>query len=308
MARVLAIGGAHIDRTCRLDAPHRPGASNPGTWESHIGGGVFNACRNLARLGHEVTLVSARGGDPVGEAVSNAAEAAGIDDRPMTFLDRSTASYTAILEPDGNLVTAVADMSIYDRIPPRRMLTARFRDLVRNTDLLLCDANFPAPTLETFGLIARKTGLPLAAIAISPAKVVKLSGVIEDLSALFMNTAEADALTGQHKHQYQHRIEALRNLGLGGAVVTNGPEAITAYLGEEEAARMPPPLPALSDVTGAGDALASGVLHARFSGYDLATCLEAGIALSRLTVAVPGPVRDDLTPELLDRTIAELRG
>ncbi|WP_174235788.1 carbohydrate kinase family protein [Pseudohoeflea suaedae] len=303
MARILAIGGAHIDRTGRLDAPHRPGASNPGAWETHVGGGVFNACRNLARLGHEVTLVSARGGDAIGEMVAEAACSAGIDDRPMTFLDRATASYTAILEPDGNLVTAVADMSIYDRIAPRRLLTARFRDLVRQADLLLCDANFPAPTLETFGLIARKTGLPLAAIAISPAKVVKLSGLLEDLSVLFMNAAEADTLAGSHPH----RIEALRDLGLGGAIVTSGPEAITAYLGEEQAAHMPPPLPALSDVTGAGDALASGVLHARFSGHDLATCLEAGIALARLTVAVPGPVRDELTPSLLDRAIAELR-
>jgi hypothetical protein len=115
MARILAIGGAHIDRTGRLSSPHRPGASNPGHWESTPGGGVFNAARNLARLGHRVALVSPRGGDAAAGQVAAAAREAGIEDCPLTFLDRATPSYTSILEPDGNLVTALADMALYDR-------------------------------------------------------------------------------------------------------------------------------------------------------------------------------------------------
>jgi pseudouridine kinase len=295
MARVLAIGGAHIDRTGRLDEAHRPGASNPGRWESHPGGGVFNAARNLARLGHDVTLVSARGGDSIGEEVAQAAEEAGLDDRPMVFLDRTTASYTAVLEPDGNLVTAVADMAIYDIIPPRRLLTARFREHVRSADFLLCDANFPAPTLEMLGLIARRTGKPLAAIAISPAKVTRYAGMLADISALFMNKAEATTLAGTD----ENLVDELTDKGLGGAVITAGPEPVDAFLGAEQGRHTPPPLPRLADVTGAGDALAAGVLHARLAGHDLATCLQWGSALARLTVQVKGPVRTDLTPALL---------
>ncbi|MAY63010.1 MAG: carbohydrate kinase [Rhizobiales bacterium] len=301
MARILAIGGAHLDRTCRLEGPHLPGASNPGRWENHLGGGVFNTCRNLARLGHEVTLVSARGGDASGERVAEAAEEAGLDDRSMVFLDRATASYTAILEPDGNLVTAVADMAVYDRIPPRRLLTARFRDKVRDTDLLLCDANFPAPTLETLGLIARRTEKPLAAIAISPAKILRFSAMLGNISFLFMNAAEARALAGSGDNP----LPRLREMGLRGAAITAGPAPVTAFLDDETAQLTPSPLPALSDVTGAGDALAAGFLHALSSGQGLATSLRSGVALARLTVGVPGPVRDDLTTALLDRAIAE---
>jgi sugar/nucleoside kinase (ribokinase family) len=40
---------------------------------SKAGGGVFNAARNLSRLGHQVTLVAPRGGDAAAEAVARAA-------------------------------------------------------------------------------------------------------------------------------------------------------------------------------------------------------------------------------------------
>jgi sugar/nucleoside kinase (ribokinase family) len=51
---ILAIGGAHIDRRARISGDTKPGASNPGRWFEEPGGGVFNAARNLARLGRAV--------------------------------------------------------------------------------------------------------------------------------------------------------------------------------------------------------------------------------------------------------------
>lgn len=108
--KILVLGGAHIDRRGRISGETAPGASNPGTWFEEPGGGGFNAARNLARLGFQVTMISPRGGDPMGETVGEAADFAGIDDRPFVFLDRKTPSYTAIIEKDGNLVIALADM------------------------------------------------------------------------------------------------------------------------------------------------------------------------------------------------------
>lgn len=53
-----------------------------------------------------------------GEAVAEAARQAGVEDTPFTFLDRRTPSYTAILERDGNLVIALADMDLYKLFTP----------------------------------------------------------------------------------------------------------------------------------------------------------------------------------------------
>jgi len=301
MSRVLAIGGAHIDRIGRLRAAHLAGASNPGAWETMPGGGIFNVARNLSRLGHAVTLVSLRGGDDAGELVARAAQDAGVIDAPITFLDRATASYTAILEPDGNLVTALADMAIYDLIPPRRLLTARFREKVDACELILCDANLPSPTLETLGMIARRTGKPLVAVAISPAKVVRFINALPDLAMLFMNKAEARALTDKDEPTIDH----LRAIGLPGGTVTAGPDPVVLFTSQSEFTGTPSQLPKLADVTGAGDALASGVLDGWLRQLPQESWLSRGMALARMTASARGPVCHDLSIELLNKVVAE---
>lgn len=308
MACILVVGGAHVDREGRLFAPHIAGASNPGRWETHPGGGAFNAARNLARLGHQVTLVSPRGGDAAGEMVAAAAIDAGIEDCPITFLDRATPSYSAILEPDGNLVTALADMQLYDMVPARRLATWRFRARLDAADVLLMDANMPADTLTLLAEAARARGLVSAGIAISPAKIVRYSAALADLDFLFMNRNEARALTGRSEPGDGGWPEALRAKGLAGGAVTAGGEAVTVFTGAGTLTLEPPPLSNIADVTGAGDALAAGFLDAHLSGAGLSAALSRGIALARLTAGVRGPVRNDLTPALLAEAGAAFTG
>ena len=166
---VLVLGGAHIDRRGRISGETVPGASNPGSWFEEAGGGGFNAARNLARLGHAVYMVSPRGGDREGEAVSEAAQIAGVDHRPMVFLDRKTPSYTAILEADGNLVIALADMDLYRLFTPRRMETLQMRARLEEAGQILVDANLPAETLAAIAAQASARGLPMAVSIDGPA-------------------------------------------------------------------------------------------------------------------------------------------
>ncbi|MBW3098074.1 carbohydrate kinase family protein [Pseudohoeflea coraliihabitans] len=311
MTRILAIGGAHIDRTGRLHARHITGASNPGAWQEAAGGGVFNAARNLARLGHAVTLVSLRGGDAAGEQVAAAAEDAGIIDCPITFLDRATASYTAILEPDGNLVTALADMAIYDLLSPRRIQSARFQAQLDAAELLLFDCNLRSETLLALSEQARARNLICAAIAISPVKVMRLRPLLDRLDWLFMNAAEANALArpggesgeADRPTAADDELAALCGLGLKGGTISRGPQPLSAFNGQQMINAKPPPLPDLADVTGAGDALAAGFIDAYLTGAPLSECTRRGMALARLTLGVRGPVVADLTRQRLDEAV-----
>lgn len=193
---ILVLGGAHVDRRGRIHAETAPGASNPGSWFVEAGGGAFNAARNLARLGHTVRLIAPRGGDAEGEIVAQAALAAGVDDTPFTFLDRATPSYTAIIERDGNLVVALADMELYRLFSPRRIQQRAVREAFAATDAVVTDANLPAETVAAIAAAARANGKPAFGIAISPAKVVRFRDALPGLSGgLFMNEAEARALT-----------------------------------------------------------------------------------------------------------------
>jgi sugar/nucleoside kinase (ribokinase family) len=221
--KILVLGGAHVDRRGRISGATADGASNPGSWFEEAGGGGFNAARNLARLGFDVTMISPRGGDPTGEMVSEAADLAGVNDRPFIFLDRKTPSYTAIIERDGNLVIALADMDLYRMFVPRRLSIRSVRDAFSATDMILFDANLPEETLVSITARAKALGKPVAAIAISPAKAVKLKACMQGIDYLFLNEAEATALTGERPENPVHWPSLLGDIGLRGGVASWSP-------------------------------------------------------------------------------------
>jgi pseudouridine kinase len=307
MARILAIGGAHIDRKGWLSAPHRPGASNPGRWESEPGGGVFNAARNLARLGHEVTLVSPRGGDAAAEAGGARRRRGRSRGLPPDLSRPRHAELLSILEPDGNLVTALADMALYDLVPARRLLTSRLRKRLGQADLLLMDSDLPTSALAAMAEAAASLGLPLAVIAVSPAKVVRWKQSLARISCLAMNAAEAAALTGARPQSPGDWQSLLASAGLTGGIVTSGAGPVAAFsaasAGPASIVLLPPPLDQVRDVVGAGDALASGYLDGWLAGDTIGDSLTRGIALARLTASVRGPVRQDLSRELLAQAL-----
>ena len=300
MKKILVLGGAHIDRRGMIETETAPGASNPGSWMEEAGGGGFNAARNLSRLGFQVRIIAPRGGDVTGEAVAEAARQAGVEDTPFTFLDRRTPSYTAILERDGNLVIALADMDLYKLFTPRRLKVRAVREAITASDILLCDANLPEDTLASLGLVARACEKPLAAIAISPAKAVKLKAALADIDILFMNEAEARALTGETAADVRDWPDILRKAGLSGGVVTRGASEVVAFNATEKAILHPPLIREIKDVTGAGDAMASGYLAAIAEGKTIAQALRQGAAAAAITVQSPFATSQDLSKDSVD--------
>lgn len=301
---ILVFGGAHIDRRGRIHGATAMGASNPGHWFEEPGGGGFNAARTLSRLGHPVRLIAPRGGDAAGEAVSLAAEAAGIDDRPVIFLDRATPSYTAVLDDAGDLVIAIADMDLYRLFSPRRFRVRAVRQSLDEASMVLCDANFSTEMLEALAEATAMRKTPLAAIAISPAKVQRLRPVLNRLWFLFMNAAEAEALTGSRPDAVEDWPRLLRKVGLDAGVVTSGGRAAIAFRGDHAIKLVPPPLEGVKDVTGAGDAMAAGMLSGLRNGLSLAEALRMGTAAAALTIQSANATAETMSPDLLTSMMA----
>ncbi|MEM9104574.1 MAG: carbohydrate kinase family protein [Pseudomonadota bacterium] len=303
MARILVIGGAHIDRRATITGTAVAGASNPGAWHEEPGGGGFNAARNLANLGNSVAMVSVRGGDEAGERVGQAMEAAGIMDMAQVFLDRATPSYSAVLDQNGDLVIAVADMDLYDRFVHRQLSRKSIRQAIIDADFVLCDANLPAETLAALSELTAKHGKRLAAIAISPAKVPRLADTFGNLSVLFLNAAEANALFDQptDPQDWPARLQAL---GITSAVITQGPGPLYCFDGGS-AYRVTPPIAAeIVDVTGAGDALAAATIDALARGQPLDFAVRHGIAAALLAMRSPHASPPDLTANWLQKAAA----
>jgi pseudouridine kinase len=276
---LLAIGGAHIDRRGQISGDHAPGASNPGTMREEVGGGVFNAAAAARQMGVRAQFLSVRGGDAQGDFVAKAIDDAGLEDLSSTFLDRRTATYTAILDRSGDVITALADMAIYEAALPRQISRRKTRDAIAGCDAILADANLPADSIGR--LLSLAAGRPVFMIAISPAKVVRLRGLLGGLHCLFMNMREAKALVNsgpQGECGPAQILSRLAEAGLRRAVVTDGPNAVLLLEDASVSALTPPAPKRVADVTGAGDALAGVTAAMTMLGMGFIPSVRTGIA------------------------------
>lgn len=283
MANILVLGGAHIDRRGTISTPYLAGCSHPGTWHEEAGGGGFNAARIMARLNHHVTMVAPRGYDTYAEMICSAAEFAGVIDSPVTYLDRSSASYTAILAADGNVIIGFADMALYDIFSRRLLKLNNIRSAMKECDTVLMDTNFPAATVTAIAHTAKQNKKFLAALGISPAKVTRLKDVLPLIDFLFINKAEALELT--QKKTVKEALKFLKSSGLRGCTISQGKDALYGYYGDVECCLKPPPVSKIIDATGAGDALSGATLSALIQGETLETAMKNGVAAAQLVLA-----------------------
>jgi pseudouridine kinase len=297
--KILAVGGAHIDRRGQMTSLFVAGASIPGTMREDVGGGAFNALRNAVLRGAKGAIMSMRGGDPAGETVAHAIAKAGIIDLSAVFLDRATPSYTALLDSEGDVVAALADMQLYEMAFPKQLRRAKLREEIAAADAIFCDANIPAAGLQR--LVSLTEGKPVFAIAISPAKAVRLTEVLPTLACLYMNRREAAALAGMGGDDSAEAIvNRLRAIGLARGIITQGSNAVVGFDAFRVYSLVPPAPRRIADVTGAGDALAGAVIVALLTGEPFGEALREGVAAALLAVESPTSV-----PELSNRAFAE---
>jgi len=280
--KLIGIGGGHIDRRGQIASDYVPAASNPGKMVEDIGGGALNALRNAVQRGLRCTFISIRGGDNVGEQVARAVANAGIIDLSATFLDRTTPSYTALLDRRGDLIAGFADMELYDLAFPKQLRRSSIRHAIAAQDAALCDANIPASGLERIAALSE--GKPTYAIAVSPAKVVRLKAILSNLSCLFMNIREARALAGDSNLSAADAARTLRSVGLRAGVITSGAGEVVIFDEHGFFSLQPPPPERLVDVTGAGDALAGITISALLQGSPLQDAVREGVVAALMTL------------------------
>jgi pseudouridine kinase len=292
--KIACIGGAHIDRHGVLGGPLIPGTSNPGTVTSDFGGVARNVAENLSRLKREVRMVSRVGDDETGRAVTGHLQSLGIDTSLITTSTRPTASYTAILEANGELVLGLADMGIYDEITPALLEPGLPRLL--ECELWFVDANLPAETLRWIAEVS--SHLALTADAVSVVKSRKLAGILDVVSPLFLTVAQAGSIQGGEFADAAQAARAMSERVLSG-VVTAGAAGVAAWLNGE--VRVMPARPAkVRDVTGAGDALIAGTLFGITGGTPgFFRAVQLGLAAAQITVESGSTTAAHLTAELL---------
>ena len=102
-------------------------------------GSARNIAENLARLGNRVHLVSVVGATRWARTCSPRPPppASGVEHVART--DRPTGTYTAVLDVDGELIVAIADMDATAELGPDHLQAAR--DVIATAGVLVLDGN-----------------------------------------------------------------------------------------------------------------------------------------------------------------------
>jgi pseudouridine kinase len=268
---IIVIGGTNVDIKAKTVKPHIPATSNPGRVSVTPGGVARNISHNLALLGVNVALITAIGRDAPGELAIAATANAGVDLSLAMRGDAATGSYIAVLDSNGELVTAVNDMAILDSLGPD--FVKQHHHILQAAKFIVADCNIRQDLLDWLAL---HFGEKLIVEPVSVPKSAKLRTLLEK-HEVFMATPNRDQLavlmeggTDLHECGLQNLVV---HLGADGAVVSS----------QSRTTQIPSMLKArVSDVTGAGDAAVAGLVYGLVSGYDIVKSARLGQAAASL--------------------------
>jgi len=295
---VTCIGAANLDRKLRSLAGIALHTSNPASQSESFGGVARNIAENLARLGTPVALLTATGKDSSGAALLAHAQSLGIDTGgTLQVDDLASGTYTAVLDQDGEMVVALADMALYDRLDAAFVESRQAR--IAASALVVADLNLPLETVDAVVAQARRVDAPLVLVAVSEPKMARLPRDLSGVRLLIMNRGELAARVGRElgsETELDAAVAEVRAQGARDLIVTRGAEGVIFTRGSD-IVRLYAHGAEVVDVTGAGDAFAAAVCWSLLQDPDdLELACRRGLKLSALTLGVAETVHPQLGP------------
>lgn len=305
---VVVVGGAVLDTKLRTRCAPVLGTSNPGIASATVGGVGRNIAENLARLGSPTVLVAAVGDDLAGETVVSRTAAAGVETRHLVVSPHPTGTYAAVLDDGGDLLVAVADMRATDELTVADLGVVP--TLLGGAELVVIDCNLAADVIRWLLAAAETAGVSAVLDPVSVAKATEASpaldgGVrvhtvtpnVDELAALVGQPVEdtADAVAGAARLLHARGVERVWvRRGTRGSLLSVAVEGA-----DPRVVLIAAPDVDVADVTGAGDAMTAGYVHAVLGGADVLEAARTGQVLAALTCASSDTVRPDLTAALV---------
>jgi pseudouridine kinase len=299
---VLVIGATLLDTKGKPIAGLEPGTSNPAEIRSTRGGTARNVAENLARLGAEVTLVSAVGNDVTGEQLLMRTGEAGVNlDYVLTVPDQPTGSYIALLESDGLLSVALDDVRVQESISPAFL--RHNRALFAAADMIMMDGSLTPAAMQTVVELAREAGKPLCADPSSVRLAYKLRPYLPYLHLVVPNEAEEAELcevefAGHDPNTSLTLARRLVGSGVTNVVVTLADYGLD-YATGDEMGYIPPKFSRKVDSTGTGDAVTAAVMFGMLNGLPVIEAIRLGAAAAWLTLETAETVVPDLSLDML---------
>lgn len=308
-AEIFCIGGMNIDRKYLLEEELMAKTSNPVTSSFSVGGVARNISENLGRLELNVNLLSIGGRDQDFEFMKQSTEPF-VDFQHVTQMSEySTGSYVALLDQEGDMQLALADMSVCDAMDLEWV--SSYQNLLSKAKLIVVDLNLPLETVEYVIELARKYTIDLVVIPVSSPKMSHLPRELSMVKWLIVNLDESETFFNKKvetEADVADLVDSWLATGVENVIITRSQES--TFYGNQAGDRMqftPPFSPHVEDVTGAGDSYASGLIYGQLQGYSAKESIQLAMTNAYYTIQSPKTVRLDLTREVLEKQTYELK-
>ena len=297
---IFSIGGANIDRKFHLNGYVQQGTSNPALVTESVGGVARNIAENLGRLGNTVALITLFGQDRHAKIIEE-------ESAPFMHLNYSeiqsnlkTGSYSAVLDQNGELLLAMADMSIYDYLLPTQL--EKHEAMLNKAKCIIIDLNCPKETVNYIQNLACLRSIPLILVPVSGPKMKNMPDDLIGVSYFICNKEEAETYLNMRMISDQDYMTGIKRL------LEKDARNVIFYLGERgvfygningifyvEATE----IPEIIDVTGASDAFVSALIHGILNDEALNNAVKFALYNSAMTMQTEKTVRLDLNKDEL---------
>lgn len=301
---IVGVGAANADIHGRSRAAVNLKDSNPGTMRVSVGGVTRNILENAARLGLDARLVSAVGGDVFGRLILARSAAAGMDVSNVLVLpDAASSTYMTVLEPSGEMLVAVSDMSILAQLPEAYL--AERTPLLRGAAAIACDPSLPEGTILRLLALAGET--PVFVDPVSTAYARKLLPHVGRFHTVKPNRMELSILAeldAVEDAALKPAIARLLEKGCRRVYVTLGPEG--CCYGDASGLFLRAklrPIARMENATGAGDAFTAATIYGHVHALPPEETLNLALAAGSVAIRSAETVSPEMSIPLLRETI-----
>jgi pseudouridine kinase len=301
-SKIVVIGAAGIDLVGRLTELPNPGTSVPAKVRPSFGGVARNVAENLCNLEQNVTFITAVGNNIFGALLLQHLSDMGVDTEHSIVCDEFyTSSYLAVLNEDGDLNFALADMRVLSYLTAQHIYNNE--DIIKNADCVFFDGNVPEEAISAIVEIAVKHNVAIYADATSHRLAKKMKPCLNHFSMLNANMHEVETLI-ENEFPVTGRTSAIK---AARKLINQGVELIVipmadlgvCYATSDTSGHVPAIKTKVADPTGAGDALSAALIYGLLNEIPIDDTVRLGVMAASLTLGYPGTVLPTLSVETL---------
>ncbi|WIF95335.1 carbohydrate kinase [Caminicella sporogenes] len=302
---VTVIGGANVDIQGFPDDRLKLNDSNPGKIKISLGGVARNISENLVKMDVETKLITAIGDDLYGNKILNECKISGIDMEDSLILkNRQSSIYLSILNENGDMKVAIADMDIIDEINIDYIRSKSH--IIKNSEVVVLDTNLKKEVIEY--LVSNFKEVDFLIDAVSTAKVKKIKDIIGCFHTIKPNKLEAEILVGfkiDSKENIKKAIRYFIDSGVKRVYISLGEKGV--YFGDEEKIEyLPSPKVKVVNTTGAGDAFIAGLTYSYLNNLSLKESALFSMAASLLTISHKNTINPNMSLNKIQEKLKEM--